>query len=51
MPSAIDAELAAVALEISKAAAIDGDDDAIDWLLESVSMDSAASACEAGHAP
>jgi hypothetical protein len=43
--------LAAVALEISMAATIDGDDDAIDWLLESISMDSAASACEAAHTP
>lgn len=38
--------LAAVAFQISIDKAIDGDPDAIDWLLEGVSMSNAADACE-----
>lgn len=43
--------LAAVALEISTEAALEGDPSAIDWLLESVMMDQAAAACEQAHSP
>ena len=41
--------LAAVAYQISIDKAIEGDPDAIDWLLEGASMSAAADACEQAH--
>ena len=43
--------LAAVAMAIVHDASLDGDPNAIDWLLESISMDQAATACEQAHSP
>jgi hypothetical protein len=43
--------LAAVAMAIFHDASPAGDPDALDWLLESFSMDQAATACEQAHSP
>lgn len=43
--------LAAVAMAIFHDASPDGDPNAMDWLLESISMDQAATACEQAHSP
>jgi hypothetical protein len=42
--------LAAVAWEIHNDAAISGDGTAIDWLIEAITMDQAAAACEQASA-
>jgi hypothetical protein len=43
--------LAAVAMAIFHDASLNSDSNAMDWLLESISMDQAATACEQAHAP